>query len=111
MDAELFLIAGNVATSEGFSWLEGEGADAIRVGIAGGSVCETRNETGVYVPTPYAVAEAASVRMGCVGSCMAISTPSAASASLTTARVMFERGTECSCLRVGRSVCAMRRLR
>jgi len=61
-DAELFLIAGNVATSEGFSWLEGEGADAIRVGIAGGSVCETRNETGVYVPTPYAVAEAASVR-------------------------------------------------
>jgi IMP dehydrogenase len=61
-DGEVFLIAGNVATSEGFSWLEGEGADAIRVGIAGGSVCETRNETGVYVPTPYAVSEAASVR-------------------------------------------------
>lgn len=61
-DREVFVIAGNVATAEGFSWLEGEGADAIRVGIAGGSVCETRNETGVYVPTPYAVAEAASVR-------------------------------------------------
>ena len=61
-DMEVFVIAGNVATAEGFSWLEGEGADAIRVGIAGGSVCETRNETGVYVPTPYAVAEAASVR-------------------------------------------------
>jgi IMP dehydrogenase len=60
--SDVFLIAGNVATGEGFSWLEGEGADAIRVGIAGGSVCETRNETGVYVPTPYAVAEAASVR-------------------------------------------------
>jgi IMP dehydrogenase/GMP reductase len=59
---DVFLIAGNVATAEGFSWLEEEGADAIRVGIAGGSVCETRNETGVYVPTPYAVAEAASVR-------------------------------------------------
>lgn len=60
--ADVFLIAGNVATAEGFRWLEAEGADAIRVGIAGGSVCETRNETGVYVPTPYAVAEAASVR-------------------------------------------------
>jgi IMP dehydrogenase len=59
---DVFLIAGNVATAEGFSWLEAEGADAIRVGIAGGSVCETRNETGVYVPTPYAVAEAAEVR-------------------------------------------------
>jgi IMP dehydrogenase/GMP reductase len=59
---DVFLIAGNVATAEGFSWLESEGADAVRVGIAGGSVCETRNETGVYVPTPYAVAEAATVR-------------------------------------------------
>jgi IMP dehydrogenase/GMP reductase len=60
--SDVFLIAGNVATADGFSWLESEGADAIRVGIAGGSVCETRNETGVYVPTPYAVSEAASVR-------------------------------------------------
>lgn len=60
--ADIFLIAGNVATADAFRWLEAEGADAIRVGIAGGSVCETRNETGVYMPTPYAVAEAASVR-------------------------------------------------
>jgi IMP dehydrogenase len=60
--ADIFVIAGNVATAEGFHWLEERGADAIRVGIAGGSVCETRTETGVYVPTPYAVAEAASVR-------------------------------------------------
>jgi IMP dehydrogenase len=60
--SDVFLIVGNVATAEAFCWLEDEGADAIRVGIAGGSVCETRNETGVYVPTPYAVAEAAAVR-------------------------------------------------
>lgn len=59
---DVYLIVGNVATAEAFCWLEDEGADAIRVGIAGGSVCETRNETGVYVPTPYAVAEVASVR-------------------------------------------------
>ena len=61
-DAEIFVIAGNVASAEGFRWLEEAGADAIRVGIAGGSVCETRNETGVFAPTPYAVAEAAAVR-------------------------------------------------
>jgi IMP dehydrogenase len=60
--ADVFLVAGNVASAEAFSWLEERGADAIRVGIAGGSVCETRTETGVYVPTPYAVAEAVSVR-------------------------------------------------
>lgn len=59
---DVFVIAGNVATAEGFRWLEQQGADAIRVGIAGGSVCETRNETGVFVPTPYAVAEAVGVR-------------------------------------------------
>jgi IMP dehydrogenase/GMP reductase len=60
--SRLFIIAGNVASAEGFAWLEQAGADAIRVGIAGGSVCETRTETGVFVPTPYAVHEAASVR-------------------------------------------------
>jgi IMP dehydrogenase len=59
---DAFLIAGNVASAEAFSWLEDRGADAIRVGIAGGSVCDTRTETGVFVPTPYAVAEAAQVR-------------------------------------------------
>ena len=57
-----FLIAGNVASAEGFAFLEALGVDAVRVGIAGGSVCETRTETGVFVPTPYAVAEAVSVR-------------------------------------------------
>ena len=61
-DPGVFVIAGNVASAEGFAWLEDAGADAIRVGIAGGSVCETRNETGVFVPTPHAVAEAAQVR-------------------------------------------------
>lgn len=59
---DVFIIAGNVASAEAFSWLEAEGADAIRVGIAGGSVCETKTETGVYAPTPYAVLECAQVR-------------------------------------------------
>ena len=61
-DSDVFIVAGNVASAEAFSYLEDAGADAIRVGIAGGSVCETRNETGVFSPTPYAVAEAAAVR-------------------------------------------------
>jgi IMP dehydrogenase len=59
---DVSILAGNVASAEAFTWLEERGADAIRVGIAGGAVCETRTETGVYAPTPYAVAEAASVR-------------------------------------------------
>ena len=58
----VFLIAGNVATAETFRWLEDHGVDAIRVGIAGGSVCETRTETGVHAPTPYSVYECARVR-------------------------------------------------
>lgn len=60
--SDVLVMAGNVASKESFSWLEDAGADAIRVGIAGGSVCETKTETGVYAPTPYAVYEAATVR-------------------------------------------------
>jgi len=58
----IFLVAGNVASAESFRWLEDQGADAIRVGIAGGSVCQTRTETGVFVPTPYAVWECAQAK-------------------------------------------------
>ncbi len=59
---DIFVVAGNVASAESFRWLEDHGADAIRVGIAGGSVCETRTETGVFVPTPYAVWECAQAK-------------------------------------------------
>ena len=47
---DIFIVAGNVASRETFLKLEEWGADAIRVGIAGGSVCETRTETGIYSP-------------------------------------------------------------
>jgi IMP dehydrogenase/GMP reductase len=59
---DVFVIAGNVGSSETFRWLEDQGADAIRVGIGGGALCETRTETGIYAPTPQAVLEAAGVR-------------------------------------------------
>ncbi len=44
------VIAGNVATSRGAMDLVDWGADAIRVGIGNGSLCETRIRTGVGVP-------------------------------------------------------------
>ena len=59
---DAYVITGNVGSAETFRWLEEQGADAIRVGIGGGALCETRTETGVYAPTPQAVLEAAGVR-------------------------------------------------
>lgn len=57
---DIFIITGNVASPEAFQALESWGADAIRVGIAGGSVCETRTETGVYSPMATAIQRCAS---------------------------------------------------
>lgn len=44
------VMAGNVATQKGAIDLEFWGADAIRVGIGGGSLCTTRIKTGFGVP-------------------------------------------------------------
>lgn len=45
------IMAGNVSTWEGYEKLAEAGADSIRVGIGGGSVCTTRVVTGHGVPT------------------------------------------------------------
>ena len=45
------IIAGNVATPKGYLDLSEWGADAVRVGIGGGSICSTRIQTGHGVPT------------------------------------------------------------
>lgn len=45
------IIAGNVATPKGYKALSDWGADAVRVGIGGGSICSTRIQTGHGVPT------------------------------------------------------------
>jgi GMP reductase len=58
---ETFLIIGNVATSEAIDDLEEWGADAIKVGIAGGSVCITKNKTGVSRPMASTVSDCSSV--------------------------------------------------
>lgn len=53
------VIAGNVATYEGALALIAAGADAIKVGIGPGSVCTTREVTGIGVPQLTAIQEAA----------------------------------------------------
>lgn len=45
------IMAGNVSTYEGFMRLNDAGADSIRVGIGGGSVCTTRIVSGHGMPT------------------------------------------------------------
>ena len=47
---EVHLMAGNVATVEAFNDLADWGADSIRCGIGGGSICTTRIQTGHGVP-------------------------------------------------------------
>ena len=52
---QFHLMAGNVATGKGFQDLSDWGADSIRVGIGGGSICSTRLQTGFGVPNLAAI--------------------------------------------------------
>lgn len=47
----LHIMAGNVATYDGYADLAEAGVDSVRVGIGGGSVCTTRIVSGHGVPT------------------------------------------------------------
>jgi IMP dehydrogenase len=53
------IMAGNVATLEAFNRLADWGADAIRVGIGGGSICSTRVQTGHGIPTFQSILDCA----------------------------------------------------
>jgi len=55
LPATVDVIAGNVATAEAAQDLEDWGADGIRVGIGGGSLCTTRIKTGFGVPNVTSV--------------------------------------------------------
>jgi len=48
---DIHIMAGNVATAAAFNDLSDWGADSIRVGVGGGSICSTRIQTGHGVPT------------------------------------------------------------
>ncbi len=51
LGSEVHLMVGNVATLEAFDALASWGANSIRVGIGGGSICSTRLVTGHGIPT------------------------------------------------------------
>ena len=56
---KVHLMAGNVATLEAFNDLADWGADSIRVGIGGGSICSTRIQTGHGMPTFQSILDCA----------------------------------------------------
>lgn len=56
---DIHIMAGNVATYDGFKRLAEAGADSVRVGIGGGSACTTRIVSGHGIPTAESVSSIA----------------------------------------------------
>ena len=54
---DIHIMAGNVATLEGLNRLADWGANSVRVGIGGGSICSTRIQTGHGMPTFQSIIE------------------------------------------------------
>ena len=67
----LIIIAGNVVTGEMTEEILLSGADIVKVGVGGGSVCTTRIQTGVGYPQLSAVIECADAAHGIGGHIMA----------------------------------------
>jgi IMP dehydrogenase len=61
LNPKVDVIAGNIATYEAANDLIEWGADALRVGVGGGSLCTTRVKTGFGVPNVTCLAEICSV--------------------------------------------------
>jgi IMP dehydrogenase len=59
LGTSVHIMAGNVATLQGFNDLADWGADSIRIGIGGGSICSTRIQTGHGMPTLQSVMDCA----------------------------------------------------
>ena len=55
------IIAGNIATVEAAERLQDAGADGLRVGIGGGSLCTTRIKTGFGIPNVTCIEDIAAV--------------------------------------------------
>lgn len=56
---DIHIMAGNVATLEGFNNLADWGASSVRVGVGGGSICSTRIQTGHGIPTFQSILDCA----------------------------------------------------
>jgi len=56
------IMAGNVATKEGYNDLVNWGADSVRCNIGGGSICSTRIQTGHGVPGLQTILDCAETR-------------------------------------------------
>jgi len=56
------IMAGNVATPEGYKALSSWGADSIRCNVGGGSICSTRIQTGHGVPGLQTVLDCAKIK-------------------------------------------------
>ena len=61
LDETVDIIAGNIATKEAAQELESWGADGLRVGIGGGSLCTTRLKTGFGIPNVSCLEDITSV--------------------------------------------------
>jgi IMP dehydrogenase len=61
LDDRVDIIAGNIATAEAAERLQEAGADGLRVGIGGGSLCTTRIKTGFGVPNVTSLTEVSRV--------------------------------------------------
>lgn len=64
---EKVIIAGNVVTADMTEALILAGADIVKVGVGGGSVCTTRKKTGIGYPQLSAVIECADAAHGLAG--------------------------------------------
>jgi len=61
------IIAGNVATGEGFYFLGNTGmVDAVRGGIGSGSICSTRIQTGFGIPLLHTIIECSRARASAI---------------------------------------------
>lgn len=59
---DIHIMAGNVSTGEGFYDLADAGANSVRVGIGGGSMCTTRIVTGHGLPTLQSIIDVETTR-------------------------------------------------
>ena len=61
---DVHIMAGNVATPEGYKALSSWGADSIRCNVGGGSICSTRIQTGHGVPGLQTIIDCAGHKEG-----------------------------------------------